>query len=107
MRLLMFVIRSRPSPEAIVVGLCAMLLLAVAVPAMLQIREHARRHSTQNQLQQLGISFQSYHETFLSFPSRPATKSTEANAKPSEPSQLVSPLMILGPTGRYTPRSHE
>ena len=98
-RLLRLVIRSRPSPEIIVVALCAMLLLAVAVPAMLQIREHSRRHSTQNELQQLGVAFQNYHETFLSFPSSPATKSNGPNAKSNEPSQLVSPLMILVPTG--------
>ena len=99
-RWLTFLIRSRPSPEVIVVALCAMLLLAVAVPAMLQIRENARRHSTQNQLQQLGVAFQSYHETFLSFPSSPASKSGETDTKPNEPSQLVSPLMILIPTRR-------
>ena len=97
-RLLTFIIRSRPSPEVIVLALCAMLLLAVAVPAMLQIREHARRHSTQNQLQQLGVAFQSYHETFLSFPSSPATKSSGPDTKPNKPSQLVSPLMIFAPT---------
>ena len=99
-RWLTFLIRSRPSPEVIVVALCAMLLLAVAVPAMLQIRENARRHSTQNQLQQLGVAFQNYHETFLSFPSSPASKSGETDTKPNEPSQLVSPLMILIPTRR-------
>ena len=98
-RLLLFVIRSRPSPEIIVVALCAMLLLAVAVPAMLQIREHARRHSTQNQLQQLGVAVQSYHETFQSFPASPTSKSSRPDAKPNEPSQLISPLMILVPTG--------
>lgn len=99
-RLLLFVIRSRPSPEAIVVALCAMLLLAVSVPAMLQIREQARRHSTQNQLQQMGVAFQNYHETFLSFPSGPADKSDGPDSKPNEPSPLVSPLMILVPSGR-------
>lgn len=99
-RFLLLVIRSRPSPEIIVVALCAMLLLAIAVPAMLQIREHARRHSTQNQLQQLGVAFQSYHETFLSFPSSPATKPNGPDVKLNQPPQLVSPLMILVPAGR-------
>ena len=98
-RLLVFVIRSRSSPEMIVLGLCALLLLAVSGPAMLQMRERARSHATQDRFQQLGLGLQCYHETFQRFPSSPVIKSNRPDAKPNEPSQLVSPLMILAPTG--------
>lgn len=98
-RLLGSIIRSRPSPEIIVVALCVMLLLAVAVPAMLHIREQARRHTTQNQLQQVGVALQSYHETFLSYPFSSSLKFNETNLEANEPASLVSPLMVLVPHG--------
>ena len=98
-RLLLFVIRSRSSPEMIVLGLCALLLLAVAGPAMLQMRERARSHATQDRFQQLGRGLQSYHEAFQHFPSGTVINSNSPDAKPNEPSQLISPLMILAPAG--------
>jgi type II secretory pathway pseudopilin PulG len=89
---LMFAIRFRPSPEMIVLGLCGLLLLAVAVPALVQTRERARNQTAQDQLKRLGVGMQSYHDTFLSYPSSPATKRHVPDAEPKNSSQLISPL---------------
>ncbi len=100
-RWLMLVIRSRPSPEMIVLGLCALLLLAVAVPAIVQTRERARLQATKDQLRRIGAGVQSHHDTFQRYPSSPSSKSQKPDSKPkpNESPQLISPLMILAPAG--------
>ncbi len=93
-RLLLSVIRSRPSPETIALGLCALVLLAVAVPAIVQSRERARWQATKEQMRQIGAGIQSYHDTFQTYPSSPADKPGRAEAKPEESPPLISPLII-------------
>jgi hypothetical protein len=43
-------------------------LLAIGIPAMLHLREAARRTDSRNCLKQLGLALHNYHDTFSVFP---------------------------------------
>ena len=105
-RLVIHLIRTRPPAEILVVSVLLILVLAVAAPAILQMREQARLHQTKDQLRQIGMSMQNYHDTYLSFPSSPQSpreEQTPSNAESradQESNDLISPLTILGPAFR-------
>jgi prepilin-type N-terminal cleavage/methylation domain-containing protein len=54
--------------ELLVVLLIVVLLIGILVPAVLRAREAARRTQSKNNLKQLGLALQNYHDTFRMFP---------------------------------------
>ena len=51
-----------------VVVLIILLLIALAMPAIQQAREAARRQNSRNNLKQIGLALHNYHDTFTCFP---------------------------------------
>ena len=47
---------------------CLLLLATLIAPAIVQVREAARRTQSKNNLKQLGLAFHSYHDTYSVFP---------------------------------------
>jgi len=69
--------------EALVVAAVMALGLAMALPALQQAREAARQEQCGNNLKQLGVALQSYHETHDRFPYS-STYSVTASGQPGE-----------------------
>ncbi|QDV18352.1 hypothetical protein Pan153_30090 [Gimesia panareensis] len=51
-----------------VVGLIILLLIALAMPAIQQAREAARRQTSKNNLKQIGLALHNYHDIYACFP---------------------------------------
>ena len=45
-----------------------LLAMALFVPYLLRVRQSAQASRVQNQMRQMGLALQSYHDTFRSFP---------------------------------------
>ncbi|CAN5769009.1 hypothetical protein BH23PLA1_BH23PLA1_07520 [soil metagenome] len=89
--------RSRPGftlIELLVVIAIIGVLVALIMPAVQSAREAASRAQCQNNLKQLGIASQSYHDSFGSFPSGWYCWEEDANCIP----QAASPYMWNGVT---------
>ena len=95
-RLMSLLFRSPMAPQMWVSGALVLISCALATPAILKVRETARREQVKNRLQAIGLSMSNYHDTFLRFPHAPSTPSNEAAVEPRDPplaeSLLVSPL---------------
>ena len=81
--------------EVLVVLLIAALLLGIAGPGMLQLRERAREHQKEDQLKSMGMAVASYHETYQSYPVSPPKKKRSKVQKNTPPKDLISPLVVL------------
>ncbi len=91
-RLLVQAVSSRPPAEYLVVPILILLVLALVGPALLSLREHARKQQKAARLEQLGVSLNNYHDTFQSFPASPTTKQQPpARRRESEP-EPISPF---------------
>ncbi|QDT25554.1 hypothetical protein Enr10x_08510 [Gimesia panareensis] len=51
-----------------VVVLIILLLIALAMPAIQQAREAARRQTSKNNLKQIGLALHNYHDIYACFP---------------------------------------
>src|SRR3974390_2880571 len=79
--------------ELLVVIAIIAVLIALLLPAVQQARESARRSQCKNNMKQLGLALQNYHDTFLVFPASGyavgpgATDSMTGNSTPAIPWQ--------------------
>jgi len=68
--------------DVVTVAACVMFLLAVATPALTQIRSAARRENCKNNLRQIGLALHNYHDIFRSFPPGWISLSEQPDAGP-------------------------
>lgn len=62
------VLFSKNAVTLAVIGGCALLLLAVILPAILRARDSARRVQSRNNLKQLALGLHNYHDVYTQFP---------------------------------------
>lgn len=79
--------------ETVTVILILLVFLVLAGPAILQQREQARDSQRRANLQRLGLSLNTYHDTFQTFPagSPPPSRPQPATQSPDLPGELISP----------------
>jgi type II secretory pathway pseudopilin PulG len=80
------------SPEYVVVAILILVLLLLVAPAVLSKREQARQMLKQDRLKQVGMSLNSYHDTFNSFPAGSTAEKQPATRQPNAQDILISPL---------------
>jgi type II secretory pathway pseudopilin PulG len=104
LRLAPHLMRSRPSADVVTVTVLLVFLLTIICPAILYTRYQAQRQQAKNQLRQLGLSLQNYHETFLRYPANVSIRQADRNPPNEEANtatdsnDAISPLTILGPS---------
>ena len=79
------------SPEVIVVSILFFLVMALLGPALLSRREQARDMLKRDRLAKVGLSLQSYHDTYRSFPANSKPTRT-SRPGPAPRSDLISPF---------------
>ncbi len=67
--------------ELLVIASTTALLLAVAMPGILQARQRAREESCKNNMKQLALAMHNYHDVFNTFPPAWCARHTEADSQ--------------------------
>lgn len=67
--------------ELLVISSATVLLVAVAMPGILQARQRAREENCKNNLKQLGLAMHNYHDVYNSFPPAWCARHTNADSQ--------------------------
>ena len=67
--------------ELLVIASTTALLLALAMPGILQARQRAREESCKNNMKQLGLAMHNYHDVFNTFPPAWCARHTNADSQ--------------------------
>ncbi|UUO08282.1 DUF1559 domain-containing protein [Blastopirellula sp. J2-11] len=93
--------------ELLVVIAIIGVLIALLLPAVQQAREAARRMSCQNNLKQIGLAMQNYHDTYGRFPAGAgATSSSVAGDQKNASNWRVAILPYIEQTSAYQQLDH-